>query len=390
MELSPMIGGPRSMSLVSVGLELVNADHKEVLETVIADRLLLIDTEGYSHELQPDTYRYSPQWGEPVTLSPGMSIEGKAIFHVPQVSQPAQIAYITNSGPLLVDLVAGAPAAAAPAAMAASDMQGPIRFDVYGMRQLGYNQGIVLDVGLYLVAEDLLVLPIEDMDSLFELHDQRGRFYQAGGDRDDILRPLQSQTLHRSVVTRGELLFFDAPSSGRYSLVLNYENSQVGALLPLVRAQVNESSPYRQTGAGATGAIPAQRDLPAGSSTPAKSGYTEGSVSLDSRAVDYPAEIQGIPTVLNTALLEIDGRLVTLHGVRGANQPYVDQLSDFLGDRTVNCKRVRVQVYRCVTEERDLSEAVISNGAGWAADDAAEELLEAQETARENGRGVWQ
>ncbi|MFB3079077.1 MAG: hypothetical protein ACE1Y4_13845, partial [Lysobacterales bacterium] len=103
-----------------------------------------------------------------------------------------------------------------------------------------------------------------------------------------------------------------------------------------------------------------------------------------------PQNIRGIPDVLNSGLLSIDGQLIALYGVKGAYEPHSTQLTQFIQDREVRCQPMPNKTYRCQLGQRDVSEAVLSNGAGWATEDAPEALKNIESKARDRGVGVWQ
>lgn len=101
-------------------------------------------------------------------------------------------------------------------------------------------------------------------------------------------------------------------------------------------------------------------------------------------------DIRGIPEVINTGLLRINGKMVPLYGVRGAYEPQASKLTQFIRDREVVCKKKTADTFRCVLAGRDLSEAVLRNGAGWAGEGADEALKASEASARERGVGVWE
>jgi len=101
-------------------------------------------------------------------------------------------------------------------------------------------------------------------------------------------------------------------------------------------------------------------------------------------------DIRGIPEVINTGLLRINGNMVPLYGVRGAYEPHATKLTQFIRDREVRCKKKTPESFRCVLADRDLSEAVLRNGAGWASEGADDNLKASEASARERGVGIWQ
>jgi endonuclease YncB( thermonuclease family) len=105
-----------------------------------------------------------------------------------------------------------------------------------------------------------------------------------------------------------------------------------------------------------------------------------------------PQSLRGVPRVLDTGTLLLNGTTVRLSGVEGeAGQP-VSDLARYISGREVACEPVERNggQYRCKLGEYDLGEAVVLNGAGRAAANAPERLREAEEKARGAGRGIWQ
>jgi membrane peptidoglycan carboxypeptidase len=105
-----------------------------------------------------------------------------------------------------------------------------------------------------------------------------------------------------------------------------------------------------------------------------------------------PQSLRGMPRVLDTGTLLLNGRTVRLSGVEGeAGQP-VSDLARYISGREVACEPVERNggQYRCKLGEYDLGEAVVLNGAGRAAANAPERLREAEAKARGAGRGIWQ
>jgi membrane peptidoglycan carboxypeptidase len=99
--------------------------------------------------------------------------------------------------------------------------------------------------------------------------------------------------------------------------------------------------------------------------------------------------VTGVPTVVDTATLRIAHGIVRLAGVSGAGGRHAEELTDYIGAREVSCRRTTGDRYRCALDGWDLAEVVLLNGGGRATPQAAPALLEAQRTAREEGRGVW-
>jgi 1A family penicillin-binding protein len=109
--------------------------------------------------------------------------------------------------------------------------------------------------------------------------------------------------------------------------------------------------------------------------------------------LDRPAPsagtIGGIAVVLDSATLEVQGRLVRLDGVEGMTGRVARGLARFLRRREVICEPASAQTYRCRVDDQDLSELVLFNGGGRASADAPAELRAAEERAREMRAGFW-
>ena len=101
--------------------------------------------------------------------------------------------------------------------------------------------------------------------------------------------------------------------------------------------------------------------------------------------------LRGVPVVIDTATLMLNGELIHLDGVTGEHGAPGNQLARYIGGREIACAPVDVgaRQYRCKLGDYDLSEAVLLNGGGRATDDASERLRSAEEQARLAGRGLW-
>ncbi|WP_114943229.1 hypothetical protein [Microvirga calopogonii] len=101
--------------------------------------------------------------------------------------------------------------------------------------------------------------------------------------------------------------------------------------------------------------------------------------------------LRGVPDVIDTATLSLNGEVVRLFGVEwapGAGKP--EDLTQYLNGREVACDPVGGNdVYRCQVGSQDLSRVVLFNGGGRPTDDATPELKAAAEKAREAKIGVW-
>lgn len=101
--------------------------------------------------------------------------------------------------------------------------------------------------------------------------------------------------------------------------------------------------------------------------------------------------LRGVPDVLDTATLSLEGEIVRLFGVEwapGAGKP--DDLTRYLRGREVTCQPTGArETYRCRVGEQDLSKVVLYNGGGKATAEATPELKTAEERARAAKIGVW-
>ncbi|HZH50444.1 MAG TPA: hypothetical protein VEZ16_01045 [Microvirga sp.] len=101
--------------------------------------------------------------------------------------------------------------------------------------------------------------------------------------------------------------------------------------------------------------------------------------------------LKGIPDVLDTATLSLEGEVVRLFGVEwapGAGKP--DDLTQYLRGREVTCEPTGGRdTYRCRVGNQDLSKVVLYNGGGKATAEATPDLKTAEERARTAKIGVW-
>jgi hypothetical protein len=101
--------------------------------------------------------------------------------------------------------------------------------------------------------------------------------------------------------------------------------------------------------------------------------------------------LRGVPEVLDTTTLSLEGRIVRLFGVewaRGAGDP--DDLAKYIRGREVACSPAPVrETFRCQVEGQDLSRVILYNGGGRATQDATPDLKAAEEQARSRSVGVW-
>lgn len=100
--------------------------------------------------------------------------------------------------------------------------------------------------------------------------------------------------------------------------------------------------------------------------------------------------ISGIPEVIDTATLRLNGKVVHLFGVEWARGGQVEELTSYLRGREVAClPAATAERYQCQVQGRDLSEVVLYNGGGRAAAGASPELIAAENHAKSERVGVW-
>ncbi|WP_245442691.1 transglycosylase domain-containing protein [Methylobacterium terrae] len=101
--------------------------------------------------------------------------------------------------------------------------------------------------------------------------------------------------------------------------------------------------------------------------------------------------LRGVPRVIDTGRLRLDGQAVRLAGVEGQGGTYAREFRQYLRRREVTCQPAgAADLYRCRAGEQDLSEVVLFNGAGRAAPGASPDLQAAEANARARKAGVWQ
>jgi endonuclease YncB( thermonuclease family) len=101
--------------------------------------------------------------------------------------------------------------------------------------------------------------------------------------------------------------------------------------------------------------------------------------------------LRGVPDVIDTATLSLQGEVVRLFGVEwapGGGKP--EDLTSYLQGREVVCEPAgKNETYRCQVGGQDLSRVVLFNGGGQPTADATPELKAAADKAREAKLGVW-
>ncbi|KMO32353.1 hypothetical protein VP06_17775 [Methylobacterium aquaticum] len=112
--------------------------------------------------------------------------------------------------------------------------------------------------------------------------------------------------------------------------------------------------------------------------------------SPDERPAATPS-LRGVPRVIDTGRLRLDGQSVRLAGVEGQGGAFAREFRQYLRRREVTCQPAGgADLYRCRTGDQDLSEVVLFNGAGRAAAGAPPELQAAEANAKARKAGLWQ
>ena len=110
---------------------------------------------------------------------------------------------------------------------------------------------------------------------------------------------------------------------------------------------------------------------------------------LPDAPVPAPEPLRGVPQVLDTATLQVAGRVVRLGGVVGVPGDFTGAMAQWIAGRDAVCTPQDANTWRCRVDGRDLSELVLSNGGGRATTDATPELRQAEQAARAARLGVW-
>ena len=104
-----------------------------------------------------------------------------------------------------------------------------------------------------------------------------------------------------------------------------------------------------------------------------------------------PAEVRGVPEVIDTGTLAFRGRTVRLLGVEGEGGALARQLARYLRRREVICAAAAgaeaAPAPRCQIDGDDLASLILAAGGARAAEDAPPDLLAAEEQARSERAG---
>jgi hypothetical protein len=101
--------------------------------------------------------------------------------------------------------------------------------------------------------------------------------------------------------------------------------------------------------------------------------------------------VRGVPNVLDTATLSLQGRIIQLFGVdTDGDAASADEFTKYLDRREVECEPAGpTGAYQCRVGRVDLSLVVLFNGGGRAAPDATPALRLAADEARAAHVGIW-
>jgi len=116
-----------------------------------------------------------------------------------------------------------------------------------------------------------------------------------------------------------------------------------------------------------------------------------GSGQPEKPTADAAETVSGVPKVVDTGTLVINGTTVHLSGVQGEAGDLARNLARYIRRRRVSCTPVSPDTdqYRCLLGDFDLAEAVLLNGGGHAAANAPDRLHNAEQNAQAAHRGLW-
>jgi hypothetical protein len=137
----------------------------------------------------------------------------------------------------------------------------------------------------------------------------------------------------------------------------------------------------------------AQREIPA----PNEAAHPAPPTSVAISELPFPGELHepqsslnltGVPEILDTSTLLLNGKLVRLFGVHSGGS--AENLERYLAGRPVACTPSgKAHTFHCQVDGRDVSELVLFNGAGRTNEDATPQLRAAENGARAQRIGVW-
>lgn len=134
---------------------------------------------------------------------------------------------------------------------------------------------------------------------------------------------------------------------------------------------------------------PVPAPTPAAAAAPAPAPEPSATASV-APAAPARGALSGVPEVIDTATLRIEGKVVRLFGVEWARGAQGDDLKGYIRGRPVRCTPAgTAEVHRCEVDGKDLSEVVLYNGGGRATPDAPADLVTAENHAKTEKLGVW-
>jgi hypothetical protein len=149
-------------------------------------------------------------------------------------------------------------------------------------------------------------------------------------------------------------------------------------------------------GVGASAFLGRIRSSPEGSvDGPVETGNVRAAQDVDAAParsiLSGTRALRGVPEVIDTATLSLQGEVIRLFGVEwapGGGKP--EDLSRYLQGRETVCDPMGAnEVYRCQVGGQDLSRVVLFNGGGKPTAEATPDLKAAADKAREARLGVW-
>jgi endonuclease YncB( thermonuclease family) len=156
-------------------------------------------------------------------------------------------------------------------------------------------------------------------------------------------------------------------------------------ILAFIAGRVTTTDEAASEGSAPVAATPTDRaPTTTGSAAPGVA-KTRGDISPGA-----PVALVGVPEVIDTTTLRLEGNLIRLFGVEWARGGQTEDLVRYLRGRATTCRPTGAgDLYRCDVDGRDLSQVVLYNGGGRATADAPPELVAAENHAKAERLGVW-
>ncbi len=103
-----------------------------------------------------------------------------------------------------------------------------------------------------------------------------------------------------------------------------------------------------------------------------------------------PAQLAGVPVVLDPGTLALGGHVIRLFGVSG-DARFTAQMQRFIAGREIRCQAMGGggDRHRCEIGGQDLARIVLYNGGGRSSAEAPPPLIAAEQNARSAQRGTW-